>query len=231
MSTPGRAVYNNHLATAAATAIPLVLFATHAIRRYWLLRGGPHMSLPAVSKKKQRNEKWMKSEVKVASCEAGYRRLVRSHVRRGDTVLELGCHCGTTTVLARSLTGKSAVLGIDTSEFNIAKARREHADEGVVWELADATDTGAVRRAWLDSFGSGRTSSDDASSEDDVKVSVILLDISGSRQPGLLVELVGKYERVFMPRLFIVKSYKLFSFISRTTTVGGGARWYESEDL
>eukprot|EP00929_Paragymnodinium_shiwhaense_P006385 TRINITY_DN10970_c0_g1_i3.p2 TRINITY_DN10970_c0_g1~~TRINITY_DN10970_c0_g1_i3.p2 ORF type:complete len:179 (+),score=50.33 TRINITY_DN10970_c0_g1_i3:60-539(+) len=103
----------------------------------------PRAEKAHVSKLKQRNEAWLQAEVRVASCEAGYRRLLRRLVRRGDSVLELGCHEGVTTVLARSLCD-GVVVGIDASDFSIGKAKQKYCGEKVNWALGDATDVSLV---------------------------------------------------------------------------------------
>lgn len=266
---------------------------------------------PGISLLKVRNEAWIKATIHVASCEAGFRRLVREHVQETDGVLELGCHCGTTTALARTLC-RGTVVGVDTSDFNLDKARTKYVDESITWCCMDATDSWAVRRACMAavansrkgesascngsscggpdnesgsapsagvdcSSGAGETgeastvnlkearaqrrhsrksrreervvasmnrrlgSQADADQQRSSSTtnypkqdtcppmeegipSVVLLDISGSRAPGLLMQVIESYDRVFQPRIFIVKSYKLFSFVSQSSIAGGGAR-------
>jgi len=280
---------------------------------------------PGVSLLKIRNEAWIKATIHIASCEAGYRRLVREHILETDGVLELGCHCGTTTALARNLCC-GTVVGIDTSDFNLQKARSNYTDADISWVCMDATDSWAVRRECLRAAGiedtsrgerkpkdKGAAASSSAASDktngpevnsrsgsngasdsceapagapppaplqpqengdiekmsiaarmveqrrlnrqsrrearvsasvnrrlgqaesekqvpepgitrEDGTPSVVLLDISGSRAPGLLMSVIESYDRVLKPRMFIVKSYKLYSFVSQSSVAGGGAR-------
>lgn len=202
---------------AAVVLLFVASFSRRARRLLRQCRARRPNTTPSVLK--QRNEAWMRADIKVASCEAGYRRLTRLHLRETDGVVELGCHCGTTTALARSLC-RGRVVGIDTSTFNLAKAQEEHAGIDVEWMQADATDASAVRRALL---GTGKPQ--ERQPLDTRGVEVVLLDISGSRAPGTLLEVISKYDAILAPRLFIVKSYKLFSFISKASIEEGGARW------
>eukprot|EP00928_Gymnodinium_smaydae_P065810 TRINITY_DN488_c0_g2_i1.p1 TRINITY_DN488_c0_g2~~TRINITY_DN488_c0_g2_i1.p1 ORF type:complete len:281 (+),score=74.38 TRINITY_DN488_c0_g2_i1:46-888(+) len=233
----------------------LLVFAARSVMRKRRRRKtlGTPIPIEPISERKKRHESWIRADVRLASCEAAYRRLVRLHIRSSDSVVELGCHCGTTTALARSLCS-GRVIGIDTSEFNLAKARREQEGCDIEWVQEDATDASKVRAVMLsnhspdsgsavaasetplDGNGEGdedsspvRSNGKGASDPAASAVSVVLLDISGSRAPGTLVELIAKYDRVLRPRLIIVKSYKLYSFVSKASCVGGGARWIEGE--
>ena len=125
---------------------------------------------------------------------------MRQHVRPSDSVLELGCHEGVTTRLAQTLCG-GAVVGVDSSEFTIGKARARWAGEAMSFARMDAFDAGAVRALFQRQAGAGKMPS------------VVLIDVSGSRAAGDVCELIGKYDRACRPRVIIVKAFKLYSLI------------------
>jgi SAM-dependent methyltransferase len=68
------------------------------------------------------------------------RLLAAAQVRDGENVLDIGCGCGDTTILAARATGSGRALGADFSRIQIAEARRLAAAGGVTnarFEVAD----------------------------------------------------------------------------------------------
>lgn len=68
------------------------------------------------------------------------RLLAAAQIRDGENVLDIGCGCGDTTILAARATRSGHVLGADFSRIQVAEARRLAAAAGVVnasFEVAD----------------------------------------------------------------------------------------------
>ncbi len=68
------------------------------------------------------------------------RLLAAAQIRDGDNVLDIGCGCGDTTILAARAAGSGRALGADFSRIQIAEARRLAAAAGVInarFEVAD----------------------------------------------------------------------------------------------
>jgi SAM-dependent methyltransferase len=68
------------------------------------------------------------------------RLLAAAQIRDGENVLDIGCGCGDTTILAARATGSGHALGADFSRIQIAEARRLAAAGGVInarFEVAD----------------------------------------------------------------------------------------------
>ncbi|KAF8073140.1 Acbp2 [Scenedesmus sp. PABB004] len=124
-----------------------------------------------------------------------YRRAVPEFVTRDDVVLEVGCAEGLTTA-ALAKRAKLAI-GVDKSPGQIAKAVARHggALPNLAFACLDAFDLAAVRQR-VGAAGGAR-------------VDVVFLDVSGSRAVGDVAALLGKYERVFAPRVFVVKAFHL----------------------
>jgi SAM-dependent methyltransferase len=77
------------------------------------------------------------------------RLLAAAQIRDGENVLDIGCGCGDTTILAARATGSGQALGADFSRIQVAEARRLAARAGVAnarFEVADAQ---------VHSFGAG----------------------------------------------------------------------------
>ena len=172
-------------AFAAATAIAL-------LRRR---RTAPRTSAAAPHRRRPRHD-WMTTRMIVAHDESTYRRLVLANTLRSDGVIELGSHVGVTTALARGLTD-GLVAGVEMSEFSVAAARERYGDHDIEWICADASAVGVVRKRL-----GGRQS----------EVTLLLVDVSGSRDPGFVLTLAHKYARCFTTlRLILIKNFKVAS--------------------
>jgi len=69
------------------------------------------------------------------------RLLAAARIRDGENVLDIGCGCGDTTILAARATGSGQALGADFSRIQVAEARRLAAAAGVInarFAVADA---------------------------------------------------------------------------------------------
>ncbi len=69
------------------------------------------------------------------------RLLAAAQIQDGENVLDIGCGCGDTTILAARATGSGHALGADLSRIQVAEARRLAAAAGVAnarFEVADA---------------------------------------------------------------------------------------------
>ncbi len=68
------------------------------------------------------------------------RLLAAAQIQDGENVLDIGCGCGDTTILAARATGSGHALGADLSRIQVAEARRLAAAAGVAnarFEVAD----------------------------------------------------------------------------------------------
>jgi SAM-dependent methyltransferase len=82
-------------------------------------------------------------------CRLTARLLAAAQIRDGENVLDIGCGCGDTTILAARATGSGHALGADFSRIQVAEARRLAAAAGAAnarFEVADAQ---------VHSFGAG----------------------------------------------------------------------------
>ena len=69
------------------------------------------------------------------------RLLAAARIQDGENVLDVGCGCGETTILAARAAGRGHALGADFSRIQVAEARRLAARAGVAnarFEVADA---------------------------------------------------------------------------------------------
>jgi ubiquinone/menaquinone biosynthesis C-methylase UbiE len=69
------------------------------------------------------------------------RLLADAQIQDGETVLDIGCSCGDTTILAARATRSGHALGADSSRIQVAEARGLAASAGVTnarFEVADA---------------------------------------------------------------------------------------------
>src|SRR5690242_8489224 len=69
------------------------------------------------------------------------RLLTSAQIQDGENVLDIGCGCGDTTILAARATRRGHALGADLSQIQVAEARRLADAAGVTnasFEVADA---------------------------------------------------------------------------------------------
>ena len=130
---------------------------------------------------------------------------MRQVVTAKDIVVEVGCHEGLTTELASR--AAELAIGIDSSDYSIGKARDRFADRDNLY-FCDAVDGSDIRAAvaamrkipqWI------------AKNE---SVTVVLIDVSGSRDPGFVLDILIAYDRRFRPQTFIIKNFKLQNVIA-----------------
>ena len=160
--------------------------------------------------RRQQNSKstiWLCCKIIIAKKESCYRKSVISHVNKGDCVLEIGCHVGVTTALVAKLA--KFAYGIDSSKYSIDMAKKRYLEgklsKNLLFFCADAFDQRLVLKHLK-------------STNARVHVDVILIDISGNREPGLVLQLLESYDRIFSPRLFIIKNFKLHNFVRLSDT-------------
>eukprot|EP01061_Rhynchopus_euleeides_P003572 TRINITY_DN12847_c0_g1_i1.p1 TRINITY_DN12847_c0_g1~~TRINITY_DN12847_c0_g1_i1.p1 ORF type:complete len:351 (+),score=122.78 TRINITY_DN12847_c0_g1_i1:53-1054(+) len=124
---------------------------------------------------------------------ADYRAAIGEVVKKGDVVLEVGCHEGVTTRrIAQEVGLEGAVYGIDTSEVCIERAVTAYqSEENLAFSVGDAMDISSLRKLSPRPFD------------------LIFLDISGSRDLETLIPLMESYEFALRPRLIICKSFRL----------------------
>lgn len=144
-----------------------------------------------------KSTEWIQCEVVCCKDENNYRRAISKHVLPSDRILELGCHVGVTTNLLAAA-GKEA-FGIDSSEYSITTAKQRFGDRSNLFFFqADAID---IRNS--NKLLSG-------------PIDVVFIDLSGNREPGLILQTLEAYDRVFKPRLFVIKNFKLQNFVMQT---------------
>ncbi len=124
-----------------------------------------------------------------------YRKKALEYVTEEDIVLEVGCADGVTSYLLSKKAKK--VVGIDKSKEAIERALKRWKKENLEFYLMDGFD---IRRI-LRKFGKVFT--------------VILIDISGSRDPSDVLRLAISYEKAFNPRLIIIKNRPLKKFVEK----------------
>ena len=155
-------------------------------------------------KQKTASTQWITCDIIVAKEEVTYRKAVVNHIKATDTVLEIGCHVGVTTALISKYSKNS--FGIDSSEFSIEEANKRFLTDGKIKNLqffcVDAVDKRAVVKFLHQSKS---------------KVNVIFIDVSGNRDPGFVLGLLEAYDRIFQPRLFVIKNFKLQNFVEKSS--------------
>jgi len=130
-----------------------------------------------------------------------YRRTIPYVVRLGDSVLEVGCHLGTSTIdihnAAHDENGVGGCIGVDIGRKIIKGARQRHPD--VPFEVADAWHTGELLR-----LSQVHLPAKDATGYDAVYV-----DVGGlSGSDGLLeaLSLLTALGNALEPRSLVIKS-------------------------
>ena len=192
------------LSLAASCSICALLFVRNR-RHQALLKSDENIK----SKKKKRSTDWIRCEIMVAKDEVRYRKFVKTGIRETDCVIELGCHVGVTTSIAASCASRGLGIGIDSSAFSIGKARERHSASNLYFlPPTDSANLSLVKKrlAELEAFKG--------------KVDVVCIDVSGSRPPGFVLGLLEAYDRVFSPRLFIIKNFKLQNLVAQCTNYG-----------
>ena len=136
---------------------------------------------------------------KVVCCDVvkDYRAVAEQLCHSTDVVLEIGCCTGHT--VAALAPHAQAVYGIDLSESELQLARETYPSLAHCFRHADALDIGAVR-----------------SLAKQIGVTVLLVDINGSRPLKTLLPLLDAYKAAIKPRLVIVKNHKLTSLLRST---------------
>ena len=118
-----------------------------------------------------------------------YRESIETWVDEADTVLEIGCEFGTTTVQLAARAG--TVVGTDISAECIERARRTHPD--LRFEVLDAWDMKATMAMGLPF----------------TKVYMDISGLSGYRSLLDLLALLNMYATVLAPKAIVVKSGSL----------------------
>lgn len=92
-------------------------------------------------------------------------------------------------------------FGVDKSASQISKAiaRHQHIPK-LCFRQIEAWDLTSVKQL---------------AAEHKATVSVVFIDVSGSRKVGDVENLLVKYEQVFQPRAFVVKCYQLKRLVNR----------------
>ena len=147
---------------------------------------------------------WINCDINVAKDEADYRRAIHKNLLETDKVLELGCHVGVTT---EQIAAKVALtVGVDSSLYSISEAKRRFGDtENLHFLCFDACDKSELLNSMKKIFPD----------DEFVKFDVICIDVSGNRQPGFVLDLLEGYDRIYSPRIFIIKNFKLQNFVKQ----------------
>jgi len=150
------------------------------------------------------NEKQFKLRTKFIATRGvkEYRATIPEWVNADDTVLEVGCEWGTTTVLIAERCGN--VIGTDVSAECIARARRMHPE--IRFEVLDGFDV----RAAADIGGPF------------TKVYIDISGLSGYRSLLDGISLLTMYATVLRPEAIIIKSGALKHFAAHCLAWHGG---------
>jgi len=130
---------------------------------------------------------------------AQYRQTIPLLVCPGDSVIELGCHSGTTTALLHATCtaqGGGSATGVDNSHAIVNAARERH--PGVKFAVADAWHTGKLARLSQQETGTRKRAYD-----------AVYVDVGGLSGPdGLLsaVSLLNGLAMALEPRCIVIKS-------------------------
>ena len=134
----------------------------------------------------------------------------------GKSVLEVGCHLGTSTALLHDIASRSGgfAMGVDLSKSIIQRAKALHPE--VTFEVSDAWDGNRLKRAWEAAYGSSSPS-------------LICLDVGGvSSDKGELdsLALLRMLTSTFGEGLegIVVKSHCLRSTARTLQAVGWGEK-------
>ena len=131
-----------------------------------------------------------------------YRQTIPRYVTKQDTVLEIGCACGTTSV--RLYHQCKYFVAIDKGKA-LAVARINY--PYIHFEQIDGFDISRVMNLGYD-------------------FSKVYIDISGCRDIYDVIKMISKYEKVFQPEVIIVKSSKLKRLVSKCILWGENCSQY-----
>ena len=142
-----------------------------------------------------------KQPIVVAENIDDYRAAIDEYVRDTDVVLEIGCHQGSSTVLMDNA-GRRAV-GVDKGQHVLSEGKRLHPH--LALHDIDASDVGALTRL----------------NAEEGPFDIIFIDIGGGSlaSVGNVWALVETYGKVLVPRIFVVKSFKLAELLHRCSVV------------
>ena len=155
-------------------------------------------------KVKKSSTDWINCNINVAKDETDYRRAIHKNLMETDKVLELGCHVGVTT--DQIATKVALSVGVDSSSYSISEAKRRFGHvENLHFLCLDACDKSEVLNSMKNIFPD----------DEFIKFDVICIDVSGNRQPGFVLDLLEGYDRIYSPRIFIIKNFKLQNFVKQ----------------
>ena len=132
-----------------------------------------------------------------------YRKTIPFVVRRGDSVLEVGCHFGTTTSLLHNAAvfdsdNKGFCIGVDIGEKIIQHAKHKYPPE-IIFEVVDAWNTLDLLKVKIKH----------CSTDTSLGYDIVYADIGGlSGAHGLLesLTLLDSISRALEPRCIVIKS-------------------------
>ena len=120
-----------------------------------------------------------------------YRRTISHYVTKQDVVLEIGCACGTTSV--RLYHQAQYVVAIDKEKaLDVANTKYPF----IHFEQIDGFDISSVLALCFE-------------------FNKVYIDISGYRDIYDVIKMINKYEKVFQPKVIVVKSSKLKRLVSK----------------
>lgn len=134
----------------------------------------------------------MAADIIVTTGVAQYRQTVPVHVNGNDTVLEVGCATGTTSV--RIYQRAKYLVAVEKGPM-VENAKRLYPD--IHFERIDAANVRAIVALGF-------------------RFNKIYLDISGSAPLRSLVPFIEMYEGAFHPELIVIKNDKLRSLIEHS---------------
>ena len=146
-----------------------------------------------------------------------FRKLARTLPQQGEVAVEIGCSFGKCTNVLGKVVGANAVVAVDISKVAVTAARTSYPDLAARFHVVDVLRTPHIVEDMVkdarEAVGASCTSSKPASS---VRV-VAFVDIGGNRELEALTALLPWVQRTLQPRVCVVKSEALHTFMwSRT---------------